>query len=201
MTWCFNFCFLIKILLNILIGRYSPSFPNLENCSRNLDMQELDYNPSKKDLTDARIHHLLAEELKPYKRVSVECLFCVHMNGRFSKEWTWIIVFCSIAALVIADTRSTKEILTHKLVLKLHITWFHISSSYLWIQHNLNSNYRFLVYITVSGGNKIHLCCYFWVNVCYIHEYPMSMLVVLNLFGMLCVAATHHILFILKYVH
>lgn len=33
-------------------------------------MQELDYNPSKKDLTDARIHHLLAEELKPYKRVS-----------------------------------------------------------------------------------------------------------------------------------
>lgn len=38
--------------------------------SRNLDMQELDYNPSKKDLTDAKIHHLLAEELKPYKRVS-----------------------------------------------------------------------------------------------------------------------------------
>lgn len=33
-------------------------------------MQELDYNPSKKDLTDARIHHLLAEELKP-RRVSV----------------------------------------------------------------------------------------------------------------------------------
>jgi hypothetical protein len=33
-------------------------------------MQELDYNPSKKDLTDARIHHLLSEELKPYRRVS-----------------------------------------------------------------------------------------------------------------------------------
>lgn len=48
----------------------SPSFSNIENCSRNLDMQELDYNPSKKDLTDAKIHHLLAEELKPYKRVS-----------------------------------------------------------------------------------------------------------------------------------
>ncbi|XP_037052316.1 sodium/hydrogen exchanger 3 isoform X15 [Bradysia coprophila] len=46
----------------------SPSFSNLENCSRNLDMQELDYNPSKKDLTDAKIHHLLAEELKPYRR-------------------------------------------------------------------------------------------------------------------------------------
>ncbi|XP_055920122.1 sodium/hydrogen exchanger 5 isoform X20 [Eupeodes corollae] len=46
-----------------------PSLTNLENtCSRNLDMHELDYNPSKKDLTDARIHHLLAEELKPYRR-------------------------------------------------------------------------------------------------------------------------------------
>ncbi|KAK9753378.1 hypothetical protein QE152_g3433 [Popillia japonica] len=32
-------------------------------------MQELEYNPSKKDLTDAKIHHLLAEELcKPYRR-------------------------------------------------------------------------------------------------------------------------------------
>lgn len=51
---------------------FSPSFSNFENCSRNLDMQELDYNPSKKDLTDAKIHHLLAEELKPYKRVSLQ---------------------------------------------------------------------------------------------------------------------------------
>uniref|UniRef100_A0A182SWV6 Sodium/hydrogen exchanger n=1 Tax=Anopheles maculatus TaxID=74869 RepID=A0A182SWV6_9DIPT len=47
-----------------------PSFTNLENSTRNLDMQELDYNPSKKDLTDAKIHHLLSEELKPYRRVS-----------------------------------------------------------------------------------------------------------------------------------
>ncbi|XP_067624020.1 uncharacterized protein Nhe2 isoform X18 [Eurosta solidaginis] len=47
----------------------SPSLTNLDNsCSRNLDMHELDYNPSKKDLTDAKIHHLLAEELKPYRR-------------------------------------------------------------------------------------------------------------------------------------
>lgn len=50
----------------------SPSLTNLDNtCSRNLDMHELDYNPSKKDLTDAKIHHLLAEELKPYRRVGV----------------------------------------------------------------------------------------------------------------------------------
>jgi hypothetical protein len=56
-------------LLILQISR-SPSFSNFENSTRNLDMQELDYNPSKKDLTDARIHHLLAEELKPYRRVS-----------------------------------------------------------------------------------------------------------------------------------
>ncbi|XP_037811908.1 sodium/hydrogen exchanger 3 isoform X3 [Lucilia sericata] len=50
-----------------------PSLTNLDNtCSRNLDMHELDYNPSKKDLTDARIHHLLAEELKPYRRASIQ---------------------------------------------------------------------------------------------------------------------------------
>lgn len=65
-------------------SNFSPSFSNFENCSRNLDMQELDYNPSKKDLTDAKIHHLLAEELKPYKRVSLlikktlcECSHCI----------------------------------------------------------------------------------------------------------------------------
>ncbi|XP_015510972.1 probable Na(+)/H(+) antiporter nhx-9 isoform X1 [Neodiprion lecontei] len=46
----------------------SPSFSQLES-SWNIDLQELEYNPSKKDLTDAKIHHLLAEELcKPYKR-------------------------------------------------------------------------------------------------------------------------------------
>lgn len=51
----------------------SPSLTNLDNtCSRNLDMHELDYNPSKKDLTDAKIHHLLAEELKPYRRASIQ---------------------------------------------------------------------------------------------------------------------------------
>ncbi|XP_033236443.1 sodium/hydrogen exchanger 3 isoform X7 [Drosophila pseudoobscura] len=49
-----------------------PSLTNLDNTCRNLDMAELDYNPSKKDLTDARIHHLLAEELKPYRRASIQ---------------------------------------------------------------------------------------------------------------------------------
>lgn len=37
----------------------------------NLDLQELEYNMSRKDMNDAKIHHLLAEELyKPARRVS-----------------------------------------------------------------------------------------------------------------------------------
>jgi len=45
-------------------------------------MAELDYNPSKKDLTDAKIHHLLAEELKPYRRVCIidQMQFPLHNN-------------------------------------------------------------------------------------------------------------------------
>ncbi|KAK9887130.1 hypothetical protein WA026_020576 [Henosepilachna vigintioctopunctata] len=47
----------------------STSFSQLDSSTWNIDMQELEYNPSRKDLTDARIHHLLAEELvKPYRR-------------------------------------------------------------------------------------------------------------------------------------
>ncbi|KAG8229452.1 hypothetical protein J437_LFUL005557 [Ladona fulva] len=47
----------------------SASFSQLDTSMWNLDLQELEYNPSKKDLTDAKIHHLLAEELcKPYRR-------------------------------------------------------------------------------------------------------------------------------------
>lgn len=50
----------------------SPSFSQLDSSTWNIDMQELEYNPSKKDLTDAKIHHLLAEELcKPFRRVSI----------------------------------------------------------------------------------------------------------------------------------
>jgi sodium/hydrogen exchanger-like protein 3 len=48
----------------------STSFSQLDSSTWNIDMQELEYNPSKKDMTDAKIHHLLAEELcKPYRRV------------------------------------------------------------------------------------------------------------------------------------
>ncbi|XP_065162372.1 sodium/hydrogen exchanger 3 isoform X15 [Atheta coriaria] len=59
-----------------LNGRCAPkiitcaSFSQLDTSTWNIDMQELEYNPSRKDMTDAKIHHLLAEELcKPYKRV------------------------------------------------------------------------------------------------------------------------------------
>lgn len=58
---------------------FSPSFSQLDSSTWNIDMQELEYNPSKKDLTDARIHHLLAEELcKPYRRVCVCDLLSTH---------------------------------------------------------------------------------------------------------------------------
>lgn len=60
----------IKAQSNHILVLFSPSCSQLET-GWNIDLQELEYNPSKKDLTDARIHHLLAEELcKPYKRVN-----------------------------------------------------------------------------------------------------------------------------------
>lgn len=64
----------------ILYSHCSPSFSNFETQTRNLDMQELDYNPSKKDLTEAKIHHLLSEELKPYRRVSFKILKNIKLN-------------------------------------------------------------------------------------------------------------------------
>lgn len=51
------------------IDFFSPSFSQLDTSTWNIDMQELEYNPSKKDLTDAKIHHLLAEELCKPRRV------------------------------------------------------------------------------------------------------------------------------------
>ncbi|XP_038107152.1 sodium/hydrogen exchanger 3 isoform X5 [Culex quinquefasciatus] len=64
----------------------SPSFSNLENSTRNLDMQELDYNPSKKDLTDAKIHHLLSVELKPYRRASTHMHDNKHRRLSYSRH-------------------------------------------------------------------------------------------------------------------
>ena len=37
----------------------------------NLDIGELEYSPSARDLSDAKVHHMLSEELwKPYRRVT-----------------------------------------------------------------------------------------------------------------------------------
>jgi len=80
--------------INVSCILNSTSFSQLDSSTWNIDMQELEYNPSKKDLTDARIHHLLAEELcKPYRRVRVIFLhffsflyrkFAVHAKIMFS---------------------------------------------------------------------------------------------------------------------
>lgn len=46
---------------------YSPSSPNVEI----LDVKEMYYNKSQKDLTEEKIHHLLSENLfMPKNRVS-----------------------------------------------------------------------------------------------------------------------------------
>lgn len=48
-----------------------------ESSVRNLDIHELDYNPCKKDMTDAKIHHLLTEELKP-RRVCIVFVIIIY---------------------------------------------------------------------------------------------------------------------------
>ncbi|XP_066602998.1 probable Na(+)/H(+) antiporter nhx-9 isoform X5 [Prorops nasuta] len=66
--------------MSAIFRNYSNTgqFNNSPSCSQletgwNIDLQELEYNPSKKDMTDAKIHHLLAEELcKPYKRAKLQ---------------------------------------------------------------------------------------------------------------------------------
>ncbi|CAG7716525.1 unnamed protein product [Allacma fusca] len=50
-------------------GGSSGNLEQLDQSTWNIDLQELEYNLSRKDLSDAKIHHLLAEELyKPYRR-------------------------------------------------------------------------------------------------------------------------------------
>ncbi|XP_066909303.1 sodium/hydrogen exchanger 3 isoform X3 [Halyomorpha halys] len=57
------------IFRNYTTGNLNGSYSQLDTSTWNIDLQELEYNPSRKDLTDAKIHHLLAEELvQPYRR-------------------------------------------------------------------------------------------------------------------------------------
>ena len=43
----------------------------------NLDMKEINHMPSKKDLTEAKIHHMLSEEMakpqKHFRKLSYRC--------------------------------------------------------------------------------------------------------------------------------
>lgn len=96
---------------------------NLDNtCSHNLDMAELDYNPSKRDLTDARIHHLLAEELKPYRRV------CIVLRASISKlsfhNNHFDLDFYNIAVPVITTTTILKHIHTHSPSYRVPLFWY-----------------------------------------------------------------------------
>lgn len=55
----------------IIFLPYSSGDTPYDASNWNLDLQELEYNMSRKDMNDAKIHHLLAEELyKPARRVS-----------------------------------------------------------------------------------------------------------------------------------
>lgn len=72
----------------------SFSFTQLDSSVQNLDMQEFEYNPSKKDLTDAKIHHMLSEELCKPRRVSADFLLKLWSNYRKTSIaeislWIW----------------------------------------------------------------------------------------------------------------
>lgn len=85
-------------------------------------MAELDYNPSKRDLTDARIHHLLAEELKPYRRV------CIVLRASISKlsfhNNHFDLDFYNIAVPVITTTTILKHIHTHSPSYRVPLFWY-----------------------------------------------------------------------------
>jgi len=69
--------------INVSCILHSTSFSQLDSSTWNIDMQELEYNPSKKDMTDSKIHHLLAEELcKPYRRVRVIFLYLFNFQDQ-----------------------------------------------------------------------------------------------------------------------
>ena len=56
----------------------------------NLDIGELAYSPSARDLSDAKIHHMLSEESwKPYRRVyQLSLCYAVWFLGGFSDAFS-----------------------------------------------------------------------------------------------------------------
>lgn len=89
--------FQIHVKVKYSCMSFSSSFSQLDSSTWNIDMQELEYNPSKKDLTDAKIHHLLAEELvKPYRRVGCLSnidLYCeIYCTGQLLSHETFSVL-------------------------------------------------------------------------------------------------------------
>lgn len=114
--------FTSSVILISTFELFSPSFSNFENCSRNLDMQELDYNPSKKDLTDAKIHHLLAEELKPYKRVSKSIVYAIQssqLNKAHAHKYT-IETYSNHTSIQCVNANNIEFIFAHQ----IYTIWF-----------------------------------------------------------------------------
>ena len=60
----------LLIVLNLIIKKSPHKRPHRQTVAHveNLDMKEINHMPSKKDLTEAKIHHMLSEEMaKPQK--------------------------------------------------------------------------------------------------------------------------------------
>lgn len=79
-----------KITCCLVSRRFSSSMAQMDQ-GWNLDIGELAYSPSARDLSDAKVHHMLSEELwKPYRRVFY---FSFLPNKRMDLESVLIMVF------------------------------------------------------------------------------------------------------------
>ena len=60
----------------------------------NLDIGELEYNPSARDLSDAKVHHMLSDDLwKPTKKVEHNLyIMRVIFKNVFNFTWTFSVV-------------------------------------------------------------------------------------------------------------
>lgn len=57
----------------------------------NLDIGELEYNPSARDLSDAKVHHMLSDDLwKPTKKVDIHLR--IYVTTALSLQF-WIFLF------------------------------------------------------------------------------------------------------------
>lgn len=142
--------------INVSCILNSTSFSQLDSSTWNIDMQELEYNPSKKDMTDAKIHHLLAEELcKPYRRVRVIFLhFFSFLDGKFTVHaktmfcWlyhnSWRVTVATVCVCIFS-LLSFLENERHVFVMSLScvfmflcmhtgtLKWLHLCTTHVWV--------------------------------------------------------------------